>query len=55
MLTQSDLGLLCGLTRATVSRVPTRLSAEGAIELGYGRITVRDREALLRRAERIEA
>lgn len=55
MLTQSDLGLLCGLTRATVSRVPTWLSADGAIELGHGRITARDRAALLRHAERIEA
>ena len=54
MLTQSDLGLLCGLTRATVSRVLTRLSAEGAIALSYGRITVRDRAALLRHAERVE-
>ncbi|MCU0855514.1 MAG: Crp/Fnr family transcriptional regulator [Rhodobacteraceae bacterium] len=53
-LTQSDLGLLCGLTRATVSRVLTRLSAEGAIALSYGRITVLDRSALLRHADRAE-
>jgi CRP-like cAMP-binding protein len=45
-LTQSELAAMCGMTRATLSRVLSLLSETGAIELKYGRINLLNRQIL---------
>lgn len=49
-LTQEVLGGLAGTTRPTVNQVLNELVETGAIELGRGRIVIRDLSALRRRA-----
>jgi len=44
--TQEDLASMAGTTRPTVNRVLTRLRHDGLVELGRGRITIVDRDAL---------
>lgn len=48
-LTQEDLAGLAGTTRATVNRALRREEKLGSIELHRGRVTVLDREGLLKR------
>ena len=48
-LTQDDLADLAGTSRATVNRVLREEEERGAVELGRGRTTIRDAEALTRR------
>lgn len=48
-LTQEDLASLAGTSRATVNRVLRDEESRGAVELGRGRTTVLDPEALTRR------
>jgi CRP-like cAMP-binding protein len=48
-LTQEDLAGLAGTSRATVNRVLREEEARGSVQLGRGRTTVLDREALARR------
>jgi CRP-like cAMP-binding protein len=43
---QEDLGRLLGMTRSSVRRALTSLIDLGAVESGYGRLSVRDRDAL---------
>jgi CRP-like cAMP-binding protein len=45
---QEDLGRLLGMTRSSVRRALTSLIEIGAVEGGYGRLSVRDRAALER-------
>ena len=45
---QQQLGDLLGLTRATINKGLAELERAGTIERGYGKIVVRDREALRR-------
>jgi CRP/FNR family transcriptional regulator, cyclic AMP receptor protein len=45
---QEDLGRLLGMTRSSVRRALTSLIELGAVESGYGRLSVRDRAALER-------
>ena len=45
-LTHEELSGLAGVSRVTVSRIISRLNAEGIIKSGYGKITVRDADAL---------
>jgi hypothetical protein len=45
---QEDLGRLLGMTRSSVRRALTSLIDLGAVESGYGRLSVRDRAALER-------
>jgi CRP-like cAMP-binding protein len=45
---QEDLGRLLGMTRSSVRRALTSLIEIGAVESGYGRLSVRDRSALER-------
>jgi len=47
-LTQEEVAELCGGTRPSVNQVLHRLVAEGVLELGRGRIVVRDPAALRR-------
>lgn len=47
-LTQAELGAMCGITRATVNRVLGQLNREGAIDLKYGHIRLREQTILLR-------
>jgi CRP-like cAMP-binding protein len=49
-LTQDDLAGLAGTSRATVNRVLRDEAARGSVQLGRGRATVVDGEALARRA-----
>lgn len=49
-LTQEALAGLAGATRATVNRVLRREEALGTVALSRGRLEVRDRSALVRRA-----
>ena len=49
-VTQDDLGMLAGASRATVNRVLGELAADGAIAVARGRIAVTDRERLARAA-----
>lgn len=49
-LTQEDLAALAGTTRPTVNRVLRRAEHRGHLELGRGRVTIVDREALERSA-----
>lgn len=49
-LTQEDLAGLAGATRATVNRILRREEDKGTVELGRRRVTVIDRQSLLRRA-----
>jgi CRP/FNR family cyclic AMP-dependent transcriptional regulator len=49
-LTQDQLSDLVGGTRQTVNQVLQRLADQGIVELGRGRITVRDLPALRRKA-----
>ena len=48
-LTQEDLAGLAGATRATVNRILRSEEEKGTVELGRRRITVMDRQSLLRR------
>lgn len=48
-LTQEDLASLAGTSRATVNRVLREEESRGAVELGRGRTTVLDPDALARR------
>jgi CRP-like cAMP-binding protein len=48
-LTQEDLAGLAGTSRATVNRVLREEEARGTLELGRGRTTVIDAEAIARR------
>jgi CRP-like cAMP-binding protein len=45
---QEDLGRLLGMTRSSVRRALASLIEIGAVESGYGRLSVRDRAALER-------
>jgi CRP-like cAMP-binding protein len=45
---QEDLGRLLGMTRSSVRRALTSLVDLGAVESGYGRLSLRDRAALER-------
>ncbi len=47
-VTQEDLAGLSGATRQTVNQVLTDLRDRSVVELGRGRITVLDPDALLR-------
>jgi CRP/FNR family cyclic AMP-dependent transcriptional regulator len=49
-LTQEDIAGLAGTSRATVNRVLRAEAKRGVVELRRGRTTVRDGEALVRRA-----
>lgn len=49
-LTQDHLADLVGGTRPSVNQVLQRLLGQGVIELGRGRVVVRDRQALVRKA-----
>lgn len=49
-LTQEELASLAGTSRATVNRVLREEQGHGAVELGRGRTTILDPEALGRRA-----
>jgi CRP-like cAMP-binding protein len=49
-LRQEDIADLAGTSRETVNRVLREEQERGTIELGRGRTTVRDRDALARRA-----
>jgi CRP/FNR family transcriptional regulator, cyclic AMP receptor protein len=49
-LTQADLALVVGTSRATVNRVLRQLEASGAVALTRGRIRVLDRQEITRRA-----
>jgi CRP/FNR family transcriptional regulator, cyclic AMP receptor protein len=49
-LTQDDLAGLCGTTRQTANEVLQTLSADGALELSRGRITITDSSVLARAA-----
>lgn len=49
-LTQEELASLAGTSRATVNRVLREEQARGALELSRGRTTLRDPDALARRA-----
>lgn len=49
--THEDLGIAVGASRVTVSRVLSRFARAGWVETGYGKIELRDREALARFAE----
>jgi CRP-like cAMP-binding protein len=49
-LTQEQLAALAGASRATVNAVLARERRRGTVDLGRGRITLRDPEALGRRA-----
>jgi CRP/FNR family cyclic AMP-dependent transcriptional regulator len=48
-LTQEDLALMAGTTRATVNDVLRRLEQAGVVQIGRARIEVLDRDALTRR------
>jgi CRP-like cAMP-binding protein len=48
-LTQEDLAAMAGTSRATVNRVLREEESRGAVALGRGRTTIRDRAALERR------
>jgi CRP/FNR family transcriptional regulator, cyclic AMP receptor protein len=48
-LTQEDLASLAGTSRATVNRVLREEESRGAVQLGRGRTTVLDADALARR------
>ena len=48
-LTQSQLADLVGGSRPTVNQALQRLAEQGVVELGRGRVTVRDRTSLRRR------
>lgn len=50
-LTQDHLAELVGAARPSVNQVLQRLVAQQILELGRGRITVRDRKALARKAD----
>jgi CRP-like cAMP-binding protein len=50
LLTQDDLAGLAGTTRETVNRVLRKEADIGSLELARGRVTVRDRASLERRA-----
>ncbi|MGH3360874.1 MAG: Crp/Fnr family transcriptional regulator [Nocardioides sp.] len=54
-LTQEHLADFVGGTRPSVNQVLQRLSTQGIVEVGRGRVTILDREALLRKAGRREA
>lgn len=45
-VSQSDLGTMCNLTRATVNRVVRGLVRRGIVHVDYGRLVVIDRAAL---------
>lgn len=45
-VTHEDLGYSLGISRVTVSRILSTLSKRGWIALGYGKITLLDRESL---------
>ncbi len=47
---QEELAAYCGVTRTTANRVLRQLSEQGLIELGRGRLYVRDVSTLERRA-----
>ena len=49
-LTQEDLAGLTGATRATVNRVLRREEKAGTVALGRGRLSILDRDGLVRRA-----
>jgi CRP-like cAMP-binding protein len=49
-LTQDDLAGLAGTTRQSVNQVLVELRDHGVVELGRGRVTIVDREALRRRS-----
>ena len=49
-LTQDDLAGLAGTTRQTVNQVLVELRDHAVVELGRGRITVTDRDALRTRS-----
>jgi CRP-like cAMP-binding protein len=51
-LAQAEFADLVGLSLPTLQRVLKRLAEAGLVELGYGRIRIRDREGLLRRCLR---
>lgn len=51
-LTQEDIAGLAGTSRATVNRVLREAEARGELQLGRGRTTVVDAEAISRRAGR---
>jgi CRP-like cAMP-binding protein len=51
-LTQHELADLAGGSRPTVNEILQRLATQGAVALGRGRIVVRDRSVLVRRAGR---
>jgi CRP-like cAMP-binding protein len=50
LLTQDDLAGLAGTTRETVNRVLRKEEERGSLDLARGRVTLRDRPALERRA-----
>jgi CRP-like cAMP-binding protein len=50
LLTQDDLAGLAGTTRETVNRVLRKEAESGSLDLARGRVTVRDRASLERRA-----
>jgi CRP/FNR family cyclic AMP-dependent transcriptional regulator len=54
-LTQEQLAALAGASRATVNAVLARERRRGTIDLRRGHVTLRDPEALARRAARSEA
>jgi CRP-like cAMP-binding protein len=49
-LTQEHLADFVGGSRPTVNQVLQRLVAQGVVQLGRGRITVLDRQALRRKS-----
>jgi CRP-like cAMP-binding protein len=51
-LTQEDLALMAGTTRATVNEVLHEFHRTGAVEIGRARIEVRNRTTLVRRLRR---
>jgi CRP-like cAMP-binding protein len=51
-LTQEQLADIAGGTRPSVNQVLQRLASDGIVEIGRGRVTVLDREALVRAAGR---
>jgi CRP-like cAMP-binding protein len=54
-LTQEDLALMAGTTRATVNEVLQEFQQTRAVRIGRARIEVLDRAALIRRVGRTEA
>lgn len=50
-LSQASVATLLGVTRQTVNEAMGRLRALGAVDTGYRRITIRDREVLAAAAE----